>query len=64
MFKALRRLYRFATCNHINTCKELEFEDTTTLRFCTRCGRLIFFTNEGLRMHNPHKLVDQLDRVH
>ncbi len=63
MIQALRRLYRFATCNHINMTQILAFEDTTELRVCTHCGRVISLTDEGTRRHNPHRLVDQLDRV-
>jgi len=62
VMKALKRLYRFATCNHFNACRSIEFEDTTELNFCTRCGRLLWLTNEGHRFHNPHKLRDQLDK--
>lgn len=56
MLKALRRLYGIATCTHRNVCKSLVFEDTTEIVWCTACGRLISFTDEGTRRHNPHKL--------
>lgn len=62
LWKALRRLWRFATCTHINMGRSLIFEDTTELTFCRRCGRLLWFVDEGTRRHNPHLLQDQLDR--
>ncbi len=62
MLEALKRLYRFATCNHINMTQILAFPDSTELRFCTHCGRVLSCTDEGTRRHNPHKLVDQLAR--
>lgn len=61
MMKALRRLYRLATCTHINMTQVLAFADTTELRICTGCGRVISLTDEGTRRHNPHRLRDGLD---
>ncbi len=63
MIKAIRRAYRFLTCDHINKTQILSFQDTTELRFCTWCGRVLSCTDDGSRRHNPHLLVDQLDRV-
>lgn len=61
MIKAIKKLWRFATCDHWNACRSLAFEDSTELNFCTRCGRLLWFTDEGSRRHNPHLLRDRLD---
>lgn len=54
------RLWRFANCDHWNQCKSIKFEDSTELKFCTYCGRLIYITDEGHRTHNPHLLKDRL----
>ena len=54
MREAFRRLWLIATCNHINRCKAIVFEDTTEVRFCTRCGLLIKMTDEHTARNNPH----------
>jgi hypothetical protein len=55
MFReAIRRLWLIATCDHINKCRAIVWEDSTELRFCTKCGTLVKFTNEGVVHNNPH----------
>lgn len=58
---ALRRLYRWMTCTHVNMCKAIVFEDSTELTACTRCGRVLWIADEGDRRHNPHLFADRLD---
>ncbi len=60
LFRAIAKLWRFATCDHMNMCQSLEFPDTTEMRICTRCGRVLWITDEGSRLHNPHLLRDRL----
>jgi hypothetical protein len=60
-FRALAKLWRFATCDHMNACTAVVFEDTTEINVCTRCGRVLWITDEGSRRHNPHLLRDRLD---
>jgi hypothetical protein len=54
MIAALIRLWRMGRCTHRNACKSLAFDDSTELTWCTACGRLLEFTDEGTRRHNPH----------
>lgn len=53
--EAIRRLWLIATCNHVNCCKAMVWEDTTELRFCLRCGTLMKFTDEGTIRNTPHR---------
>ncbi len=62
--RAVRRLWRFATCDHRNMCASIAFENTIELNACTRCGRVLWITDEGSRRHNPHLLRDRLDGPH
>lgn len=61
LYKALRKLWLFATCNHFNFCRALEFSDSTHLTWCLRCGRLLEFSDKGTRRHNPHLNYPTLD---
>lgn len=54
MLRAFRRLWLILTCDHVNRCQAIVFEDTTELRFCRRCGMLIKFADEGTIHNNPH----------
>lgn len=54
MFKAIRRLWFIATCDHFNMTTSLDFDDSTELVFCRGCGRILHCTNEGERRHNLH----------
>ena len=58
-WKALRRLWRLAKCRHRNTCIKWQFEDTTEIIICRRCGRVLSFSTSGERRHNPHLDFDQ-----
>jgi hypothetical protein len=60
-YLAARRLWLFATCDHGNMVRVLAFPDSTELRFCRGCGRLLSFTDEGTRRHNPHLEYPLLD---
>ncbi len=60
MLKAIRRLWRFATCEHKGCSSHcVEFKDTYKLVFCRACGRILSFTSEGERVHNPYWDYDQ-----
>lgn len=64
LFKAFRRLWLFATCDHSNKCINLAFADSTELVFCRGCGRILHCTDEGSRRHNPHLKFPMLDYTH
>lgn len=61
LFKAIRRLWLFAWCDHMNVTQCLAWEDSTELVFCRRCGRVLECSNEGERRHNPHLRYPTLD---
>jgi hypothetical protein len=61
LFRVIAKLYRFATCAHINTCVKLKWDDSTEMCTCTHCGRVLWITDEGHSRHNPHLLRDRLD---
>ena len=63
MFRAIRRLWRFATCDHWNTCRSIQFEDSTEINACTRCGQVLWIADEGTKHHNEHLLKDRLAEV-
>lgn len=62
LFSAIKILWRFAICDHMNSCKTLVFPDTTELTFCTRCGRVLWCMDDGDCIHNMHLMQDRLDR--
>jgi hypothetical protein len=62
--EAIRRLWLIATCTHINRCLAMVFEDTTEIRFCTRCGTLVRFADEGTIRHNPHRRWTEVAGIH
>ncbi len=53
--EAARRLWLIATCDHINGCMAMVFEDTTERRICTRCGTVVRWADEGTIRNNPHR---------
>lgn len=59
--KAIRKLWRLATCDHWNTCRSIVFEDSTEMKFCARCGRLLWLMDDGSKTHNKHLMRDRLD---
>ena len=61
LWKAIRRLWLFATCDHFNATTILDLGDSTELVFCRVCGRILYCTNEGERRHNLHLLFPALD---
>lgn len=61
IYKAIRKLVLFAWCNHHNTSMTLAFPDSTELRFCRECGRIISCLDEGGRTHNPWMAYPTLD---
>lgn len=61
MFKAIRRLWLFATCTHINKCVNLSFPSSDEFIFCQACGRLLYTMNDNDRRHNKHKRYPVLD---
>ncbi len=61
-FKAIGKLWRFATCDHMNRTVALAFPDSTEICICQRCGRVLFVMDDGDRRHNPEKKRDQLER--
>lgn len=65
VYKAVRRLAIFAFCDHVNRCVSLAFPDTTELRFCRNCGRVISCLDAGGRENNPwmqYPAIDFTDR--
>lgn len=63
LLRAIRKLWMFATCDHKNFCRAIVFEDSTEINACTRCGRVLWITDEGSRRHNPHLLRDRLEEI-
>lgn len=55
MIKALKRLWVIATCQHINRVVAIKFEDSTEMKICQRCGRVISVMDDGDRRHNQRK---------
>lgn len=61
VFRTIAKLWRFATCQHVNTCIKLRWDDSTEMCVCSYCGRTLWITDDGSRRHNPHLLRDRLD---
>ena len=61
VWKAMRKLWVIATCDHWNMTSNLSFDDSTELVFCRGCGRILHCTNEGERRHNPHLMFPKPD---
>lgn len=40
---AIKRLWMLATCDHMNTCRKLSFDDCNEITVCKRCGTVIQF---------------------
>jgi len=58
MIKAIKRLWAIATCDHVNYIVSLKFEDSTEVRICQKCGRVVDVMDEGDRKHNNHKRLN------
>lgn len=41
IIKALRRLWLIGTCDHINCGRQIEWDETTSLTVCKRCGTVM-----------------------
>lgn len=41
-WKAVKRLWRFATCLHVDTSFIFMLNDDYEIRFCRRCGRILY----------------------
>lgn len=61
LFKAIRKLYLFAACDHFGTVRSIVFDDSYELRFCRHCGRVLSWMCENDHTHNPHLLYPLLD---
>lgn len=61
IFKAIRKLWLFARCDHRNLVRTIGFEDSTELAFCRGCGRLLWIMNDNDRTHNQHLKYPVLD---
>lgn len=55
ILEGIRRLYLIAICTHKNACVDLAFEDSTEVRICQACGRIMHVMDDGDRRHNKHK---------
>jgi Zn ribbon nucleic-acid-binding protein len=58
MIKAIKRLWAIATCDHVNYIVSLKFEDSTEVRICQKCGRVVDVMDEGDSKHNNHKRLN------
>jgi hypothetical protein len=68
IFKAIRRLWIFAFCDHHNLTTKLEFllpdaefMGVDEIVFCRGCGRMLSFTSDSQRENNPHLLYPLMD---
>lgn len=61
LFRSIRKLWLFATCDHRNRCVNIAFPDSTELTFCQTCGRLMHCMDDNDRTHNLHKKFPLLD---
>lgn len=52
---ACKRAWKWFMCDHINQCVDLEFDNSTEMRICQGCGRVLWVMDDGDRTHNPHK---------
>lgn len=52
---ACERAWKWFICDHINQCVDLEFDNSTEVRICQGCGRVLWVMDDGDRAHNPHK---------
>ena len=59
MIRALRRLFRFATCRHMNACVDIDMGGTE-LSACTRCGQVLWIVTDNDKRHNRHLMRDRL----
>jgi hypothetical protein len=59
--RAIRKLWRLATCDHKNYCKSLLFPDSTELTICIHCGRALWMMDDGDRQNNPWMRCDRLE---
>lgn len=55
LINATKRAWKWFTCDHINRCVDLAFENSTEMRICQGCGRVLWVMDDGDRTHNPHK---------
>lgn len=60
LFRVIAKLWRFATCTHLNACRAVVFPDSTEINACTRCGRVLWIIDEGCRRNSPHLMRDRL----
>lgn len=54
MLKALKRLWRIATCTHRNMCIGYDLGNTVEFKVCRGCGRVVGNYSEHDLKYNPH----------